>query len=618
MQNSDRRRFVINSSLLMGALATASACKTRGFNTKSGAKSQGPDLAPPSNPLVSNQGYAVRYPLIPSKNTPNPAVERDVRNLMLVYGQVFRIMCSAISEDQVAATSPPETPVSVTPGTFERCLPERVADGTWQNFTWWNQAKIHLESCPHGDENFVFWHRPYLFYFEKIVRTIARNIVKNADAAKAYGLYESNLFVHRDYYLNWTLPYFNWDPTQPLHPLFFDITVFPPYPDHPEMGTGNVRTIDANSTPMRQNPSDFVDVSKETIDHILNLQSIYSFAGEENFSSLLEGAPHGGIHVWVGGQMQAFFSPLDPIFWTHHGMIDFLFEEWMTCRRNEGQTSKHFLPDTIAETSQRGFFDVETGQPATMSNADIVEQSAVRTTYFGLTPRKEGTPQTTAVSLSLTDTLPKISAVVVDDFVKGFIETSEVVGEQNVSIMRAKLKVSEDTQTQRDALELLNQILKDLKLEKPKHINTVQLRFENLGVAIADPQNSTLSIRMRKSAEKPFLETRFAKFDMFGSKATPAGKKRVEGRSNAMHPEHHRAPKSLLVDLVPLIKKRSSKIDFQKLLTEDIFTVDFMLAERRKSGEDERTTFKNAFRTDGTPNSRQVKITLSISQRSLS
>ncbi|MCA2958623.1 MAG: tyrosinase family protein [Silvanigrellales bacterium] len=614
MSNLNRRRFVVRSGLLVGGLAAASACKTRGFNNQSKAKSDDLDKAPPSNRLINGNGAFVRFPMIPTAGFSNPSVERDVRNLLAVYGEVYQIMMSAISEEQAEITNE-----SVTPGQLAKHLPDRVADGTWKHFTWWNQAKIHLDSCPHGDQNFVFWHRPYLKHFEKTVRTIARSVATQTP--------EAELKVHKEYYINWTLPFFNWDPSLPLHPSFFDPSIFPQYPDNPDMGTGNRRTIDQSSRPMRNGPRDFIDVTKETVEDILNMQSIYSFGGQENFSSLLEGAPHGGVHVWVGGQMGAFFSPLDPIFWTHHGMIDFLFEEWMTRRRNEGQSSADFLPDTLASGQQEGFFDVDTGLPTSMNNVNIVESEFVKTSYFGLTPSiaytigaAVGAAVGSGGPLSLTASAATTETVVIDDFLAGFIPLSETLNGQTVSIMRAKLKVSEDSATESKALALLGKIAADMAKKQPQFINTVQIRFENIGIAIADPENSTLTIRMRKTAEKPFLETQFAKFNKFGAKATPEGKARIEKQSKTSHPEHHMLPKSLLIDLVPTIKKKALNLNFKDLLTKDVVTVDFLLALKQQAalnsteGTKRAEGFQNAFRNDD-KGANRIKITLVISQR---
>ncbi|WP_449422154.1 tyrosinase family protein [Rhodanobacter lindaniclasticus] len=45
-------------------------------------------------------------------------------------------------------------------------------------------------------------------------------------------------------------------------------------------------------------------------------------------SQLEEGTPHNTAHVIVGMDMGTGGSPLDPIFWAHHGMVDYCWAKW--------------------------------------------------------------------------------------------------------------------------------------------------------------------------------------------------------------------------------------------------------------------------------------------------
>jgi tyrosinase len=46
------------------------------------------------------------------------------------------------------------------------------------------------------------------------------------------------------------------------------------------------------------------------------------------FSSQLEGSPHGTAHVLIGGDMGGGGSAGDPLFWTHHAMVDYCWAKW--------------------------------------------------------------------------------------------------------------------------------------------------------------------------------------------------------------------------------------------------------------------------------------------------
>src|SRR5262249_46857345 len=48
----------------------------------------------------------------------------------------------------------------------------------------------------------------------------------------------------------------------------------------------------------------------------------------------LEATPHNNVHNSIGGDMATFMSPLDPIFWTHHSMLDYCWVDWDLVRNN--------------------------------------------------------------------------------------------------------------------------------------------------------------------------------------------------------------------------------------------------------------------------------------------
>src|SRR6218665_1433680 len=47
-----------------------------------------------------------------------------------------------------------------------------------------------------------------------------------------------------------------------------------------------------------------------------------------NFSFDLEGNNHNGPHNYIGGTMASGTSPLDPIFYSHHAMVDKIWQDW--------------------------------------------------------------------------------------------------------------------------------------------------------------------------------------------------------------------------------------------------------------------------------------------------
>jgi|HubBroStandDraft_4_1064222.scaffolds.fasta_scaffold00002_122 tyrosinase len=170
---------------------------------------------------------------------------------------------------------------------------------------WTKQAEIHNTHCPHGCWFFLPWHRWYLLYFERICRKLTGD----------------NGFA---------LPYWNWTSHPAVPDVFWD-TASPLY--------------DSNRVVTQGEQADPGWVGPTIIENILSTPDFFAFASgisggpNGNFHlgghyGMLEQNPHNNIHRWIGGDMGAFMSPLDPIFWTHHNMIDCLWADWNINRNN--------------------------------------------------------------------------------------------------------------------------------------------------------------------------------------------------------------------------------------------------------------------------------------------
>ena len=603
----DRRQFLMQSGALTSLFLAISCLPQR---SSSLVQAIGSDKSPPRKPLRDTEGAAIRYHIRGSHDA-------DINNLLAVYGHVMTIMMSAIPPNQAKATN-----AQPTPGLFSKYLPELVANNTWQPFTWWSQAETHFTHCAHGTENFLFWHRPYLFFFEKTVRKIACQIVK-LDGP-------NTLRTHPDYYLNWTVPVFHWDPSTAVHLAFFTPELFPAPVDNPETGTGAQRHIDRSSTPNKATASwaSFIDVTPATVETILQSKEIVALTGTNNFGSLLEGAPHGGIHVWVGGQMGAFFSPLDPIFWTHHAMIDFLFEEWMTRRRAEGQTSANFLTKTLKTGQQSGFFDVDTGKPVSWANTFLIEKNNHMVTYDGLTPAPKAS-RSMANSPRVKSPVGggqgfnNVEEIYVNDFNSEYSTFTEVGqnGSPSVQVLRTKLRVAEGRSITTQAIAMLEQISTDLKTGNEDWISSVQLRFQNLTVALEDPHGSTLQIKVRKGDLPAFVDSNFAVFPRLGANVTAESRSRMEAvRSKSLnladgggHEGHGNDTRGFMVDLLPVIASKVGALDFKQLLQSETFTADFRVSSMDSKGGINSKTLSTSAQAAMNQN---VKITMLITRRS--
>jgi len=163
--------------------------------------------------------------------------------------------------------------------------------------SWAKQAQIHYDFCAHGNWFFLPWHRAYLTYFEQI----CRKLLGQADFA---------------------LPYWDWTADAHIHPAFWSDpatnALF-----HSPRGFTAASTVTPEA------------VGRPVIDSILDETNFLLFASGEAPAQRppavygrLEGTPHNSVHGQVGGTMQTFHSPLDPVFWTHHNMIECLWVEW--------------------------------------------------------------------------------------------------------------------------------------------------------------------------------------------------------------------------------------------------------------------------------------------------
>jgi tyrosinase len=164
------------------------------------------------------------------------------------------------------------------------------------HFRWEAQAKIHADWCPHRNWFFLPWHRAYLDYFERVIRTVSGDD-------------------------NFVLPYWNWtkDPQVPAafwgagNPLF-DST----------RGIGSDEAMPAEA------------VGKDAIDTILALSDFELFGSARSTrqrqatgEGQLEETPHDTVHGTILGNMgRVPLSALDPIFWLHHANLDRLWEQW--------------------------------------------------------------------------------------------------------------------------------------------------------------------------------------------------------------------------------------------------------------------------------------------------
>jgi tyrosinase len=155
---------------------------------------------------------------------------------------------------------------------------------------------------------FLPWHRAYLHRFEQAVQDQVEDV---------------------------TIPWWDWTSKKSRSegiPKAFTARTFdgkpnPLYKSHMYVPTANP-PLDRDTVRAPGTPTDLP--TPETIDNLLELNDF------GDFSDGLEDV-HDSIHVWVGGDMaQIPFAAFDPIFYSHHTMIDRVWWLWQLRHGNSG------------------------------------------------------------------------------------------------------------------------------------------------------------------------------------------------------------------------------------------------------------------------------------------
>ena len=174
--------------------------------------------------------------------------------------------------------------------------------------------------CQHSTWFFLPWHRMYLRWFERIIRSAIADLADIDDETKS----------------TWALPYWNYSSDDAerrrLPQAFLDTTLPDGVTPNPLRVPGrNLNNGSALPAPAVALTNALAPVPFAGIGGFAGGRTGFSHAGEDPDSSMgpLEGTPHGAVHVQVGGLMGAFnTAALDPIFWLHHANIDRLWEVW--------------------------------------------------------------------------------------------------------------------------------------------------------------------------------------------------------------------------------------------------------------------------------------------------
>jgi tyrosinase len=279
---------------------------------------------------------------------------------------------------------------------------------------WYRSAFVHLFDCPHGNWWFLPWHRGFLGWFERACRELSGD----ADFALPYWDWTKTPSVPAAMFQ---------DVLDPNNTAFiatfnalkqqFDAAVTGLYPTFStaqkatlaRRGLSTTADFWANVAAAQDNgmfyeqpdargvtaanpdldPTTKAAVAAGIITSSLRVptfseDSSGNAAGfgsdkvanhsDEGRKGILESLPHDNVHGALGGStggfMWAFLSPVDPIFFLHHGNLDRLWEVWTRRQRALGRPT---LPEGLDlatwSDEQFLFFSDERGQPVAKTKA---------------------------------------------------------------------------------------------------------------------------------------------------------------------------------------------------------------------------------------------------------
>ncbi len=170
--------------------------------------------------------------------------------------------------------------------------------------SWGYQARIHGRICQHGNWYFFPWHRAYLYFFEKILRS------ESGDSTLA-------------------VPYWDWsDSTQRSLPIVFRSPSGSSNPLYHRRSMNDGSGLSASAVRTRE--------ALAVMDFIGSRP--YGFGGPQReqtggppyLHGAMEAWAHDDVHVQIENDMgNSPVSAFDPIFWLHHANIDRFWKVWL-------------------------------------------------------------------------------------------------------------------------------------------------------------------------------------------------------------------------------------------------------------------------------------------------
>lgn len=257
---------------------------------------------------------------IPTAMAAPPYVRADVGGLSAT-DPILTSYATAITAMQKLDTSDPTNPLGWQ---YQAAIHGTMSPSTTPGeVATWN-------TCEHGTQYFLSWHRMYLYYFERIIRKMSAN----ASWALPYWNYESSSESF--------LPAPFWTPAAASNPLY---------------------TV--NRGPGWDNGKASLPPS------VVSTAVAFADVDYGSFWQDLETTPHDAVHMTMGGLMGVIeTSAQDPIFFLHHCNIDRLWNLWLA-QGGRSDPLSNSAADKLWQNKKLSFFDENKNQ-VTLTGCDIL------------------------------------------------------------------------------------------------------------------------------------------------------------------------------------------------------------------------------------------------------
>jgi tyrosinase len=186
----------------------------------------------------------------------------------------------------------------------------------FNRFDCWHHSSVGSQGFPF--DLFLPWHRAYLLYFERIALTANNGAI---------------------------LPWWDWTSTT-SHQVGIPAS-FQSQQAGDALASGPVPAgLRTNPKRTRRNPGNPAGLpTTQQVKHVIDDLTTF-----DDFSTQVQGL-HDGIHGWCGGDMGVVAaSAFDPIFWSHHCMIDRLWYLWQV-KHGVDNIPPSYLTRTLAPWS---------------------------------------------------------------------------------------------------------------------------------------------------------------------------------------------------------------------------------------------------------------------------